>query len=218
MATCTKGFVLTSCKDAFFVCERIERAINSLIHPRIREELDAGRGLNHKAFTTCSMLMSPSSQAVWFVFTYEETTYTMSVNFSCDWDNREYGPSSISISLGLRKEAQRFIRAALESLALFGPVYFIADDSDDSVPAEALDFRAPSYLEACAAGEVLSSNIALNDWNQRWLRGEIIGEPGLPAAEIYDISQMLYEASCAAIQAHVDKYKAKLQPSASVVA
>lgn len=220
MATGTKGFVMTKCKDVFFVCDRIERALNKLIQPGWKEQLFAPQASAEKAhpqFERVSMGLSASSGSVQFRFAYKGEYRTLCVNFQCDWDQREYGPASISLSLNHWGESELFMRTALESISMLGPVYFDANDCDD-VPPAPLEVVPPSFISACAAGDEYGSFVTLRQWHAVCQRGEMRDGTfqdwlGMSVSTLNEILKADYPTSQALIDNLVNEYKAA-NPSA----
>lgn len=176
MATGTKGFVLTKCKDVFFVCDRIERALNKLIQPGWKEQLFSAQSKAGEAkppqFVRVSATLSAGSGLVQFHFTYKGENRTLWLNFHCDYDQRSYGPSSISMSLNRWGESELFVKTALQAISMLGPVYFDADDCDETPPA-VLAVTPDSFISACATGAEYGSFVTLGQWHKLCQRGEM---------------------------------------------
>lgn len=220
MATGTKGFVMTKCKDVFFVCDRIERALNKLIQPGWTEQRFSPQAADEKAhpqFERVSMKLSASSGSVQFRFAYQGEYRTLWVNFHCDWDQREYGPASISLSLNRWGDSELFMKTALQSISMLGPVYFDADDCDSVRPAM-LDLCPPSFISACAAGGEYGSFVTLRQWHAVCQRGEMRAGTfqdwlGMSVGTLNEILKADYPASQALIDNLVFEYTASNPPA-----
>lgn len=212
MATDTKGFVLTACKDVFFVCERIEQALNKVIRPLSVAAFFADPANVGASYQTCSTYAYPGSQSVRILFKYQGISYTLCVHFTCDCDNAEYGPQSLSLSLGYHHEAPKFLKLALESLSMLGTLYFTENDGDGTRPVK-LDGEPTTFIEAVAAGDILGSYFPLNAWQAMHHRGDFGKKTfeavvGLSSDEIKAIQGAVYEESCRMVAAHAEQYKA----------
>lgn len=207
MATDTKGFVLTSCKDVFFVCDRIQAAINQVIHPLRSKEILAGGGFASVANAVCSSYLYPSSSAVRIVFMHERVTYTLNVHFTCDCDNKEFGPQSVSLSLAAHHESAMFMKLALQSLSMLGTLYFKEKDGYGT-HFTVLDAEPTTFIQACANGEIpVASQFPLTDWKMMHLRGDFGTKSleeviGLTSAEIEAVLAADYDRSRALLEAH----------------
>lgn len=225
MAVDTKGFVLTKYKDVFFVCNRIEQALNKLIAPGWRQQMFSERTEAEKAnpqYERVVMKLAPSSGAVRFLFTYKGENRALWVNFDCDCDRVSYGPFSINISLSCWGESELLVKTALESISMLGPVYFDLNDCDD-VPFAQLDVVPATYLSACADGDELASTVSLKKWHSLCMRGEM-GKGtfkewlGIDAAGVNEIFKTPYPASEEILKAHVTAYKSKADSTVLVEA
>jgi hypothetical protein len=220
MATDTKGFVLTSCKDVFFVCDRIQAAINQVIHPLRSKEILSGGGFARVANAVCASYLYPSSSAVRIVFMHERVTYTLNLHFTCDCDNKEFGPQSISLSLGAHHESARFMKLALQSLSMLGTLYFKEKDGYGT-HFTVLDAEPTTFIQACANGEIpVASQFPLMDWHMMYRRGDFAATSfpavvGLTSDEIEDVLAADYDRSRILIEDHVKRYLASQTAEAS---
>lgn len=211
MATDTKGFVLTSCKDVMFVCDRIQTAINKVIHPLRAEEVFAGVTQENIANNVCSSYLYPSSNAVRIVFKHANVSYTLNLHFTCDCDNKEFGPQSISLSMGAHHQAADFMKLALTSLSMLGQLYFKEKDGYGT-RFEVLEAAPTTFIEACASGEIpVASLFPLMDWKMMHRRGDFGDKPleavvGLTGAEIEEILSADYDQSRMLLAEHVTKF------------
>jgi len=210
MTVNTKGFVLTRCKDVFFVCQRIEHALNELLRPGARAYRFAENKTPDQEFRTCSMALRATSGAVGFTFTDAGDTRTMTVNFECDIDQKAYGPESISISMGCRGKSDVYVKTALQAISMLGDVYFDACDSDEVGPA-LLELPAVNFISACEDGSELGSCVSLARWSTLQQKGDIPGTPervlGMSAQKAFKIMSSDYDESARLIGELVDAYK-----------
>jgi hypothetical protein len=213
MGTDTKGFVLTSCKDVFFVCDRVQSAINRVIHPLRGKEILSGVAFDSAANRVCSSYLNPSSSAVRIDFMHASVSYSMHLHFTCDCDNTEFGPQSISLSLGAHHESAMFMKRALESLSMLGQLYFKEKDGYGT-QFTVLEAEPTTFLKACATDEIpVASQFPLMDWKMMHRRGDFGKRPfdlvvGLAAEEIEAILDADYDRSRVLIEEHVKKFKA----------
>lgn len=216
MGVDTKGFVLTKCKDVFFVCNRIEQALNKLIAPGWREQLLSPQTDEQKAnpqFRRVTVRLVAGSGAARFLFTYKGEDRALWLNFDCDCDQKSYGPLSLSMSMSCWGESELLVKTALESISMLGPVYFDRNDCDDVPPAQ-LDITPATFISACAEGAELASTISLKKWHALCMRGEMREGTfkdwlGLDVARANAIFKADYPASEEILKAQVTAYKSK---------
>lgn len=213
MGVDTKGFVATKCKDVFFVVRLAEEALNRLIRPHTKAALLAGRAADEPPkYRTVSTRLLADSEGVQLNFTYEGEDRTLWMYFTCDCDNEDYTPTSISLSLGCWGHSELYMKTVLQALSPLGDVYFDYSDCDD-VEKALLEVEPLTYVTACAAGVESAFPTRLAKWNELFkvglLRAGSIEEVlGLPAPEVERLTTMHWEpaheelkAICAAASA-----------------
>lgn len=220
MGTDTKGFVLTSCKDVFFVCDRIQTAINREIHPLRAQEILSGKGFDNVSNQVCAIHLYPSSHAARITFMYADVSYNMHVHFTCDCDNKDFGPQSISLSMGAHHESAWFMKLALESLSMLGRLYFKEKDGYGT-HFEMLEVEPRTFLQACVAGDIPApSQFPLMDWHLMHRRGDFGDKSfdvvaGLSSDEIEEILSADYDRSRALLEGHVTRLQSLQSSEAS---
>lgn len=163
MGVSTKGFVLTNCKNVFFVSHAVSRALNRLIRSRSGIRGFAFTQEQREQWSWVKMELSDLSDCVSFRFTFDGQHRTLRLNFDCDCDNVEYGPASLSMSLGCNGEAELLVRTALRACSMLGPTYFDANDCDDI--DSALIEQAPlNFIQACVEGVASATEGAIGEW------------------------------------------------------
>jgi hypothetical protein len=146
------GFVATSNKDVFFVVSLIERAINKVVSARFNPFDGDCR------FAFAQAHVNADSGFVQMHFTHEGKRLVMFVFFDTDGDRRALTPHSINLNMGSGPEANLYIDAALQALAVLGPVFFRPDDSVSERFEEILHPRM-SFIESCGQGLAVSSSL-----------------------------------------------------------
>jgi hypothetical protein len=173
MGVDTKGFVATNCKDVFFVVGLAEEALNNLIRPHARAARFNGQSAEDPPkFRTVDARLHASSEGVHLNFTYEGEVRTLHMYFTCDCDNTEYTPASISLSLGCWGQSELYMKAVLQALSPLGDVYFDLSDCDDIEPAK-LEDTPLTFISACVANveSAFPSNLAT--WKRLFDAGQL---------------------------------------------
>jgi hypothetical protein len=156
MTVTTNGFVLTSSKDVIKISLLAINALNELIKNDRRKKFgDVLTNLSdvRAAYSAVDCRLLSESEMVQLTFKFRGDQRTMNMHFSCDSDHEEYGPKSISLSMGCSGYSDVFIQTVMHALSLLGPVYFDSNDSDDIDPA-LLDIKKPTLLQAVELGYV----------------------------------------------------------------
>ena len=165
-----KGFVLTRNKDVFFYVRHIENALNRLIMQESgcrniaelnRQPADAEGKLQWKTVETT--FAYGGSRMLNMEFNFKGERRRLAVFFDCDCDQSEYGPASVSFSMGCWGSSEQLMRTVLEALTMLGKPYLDVNDSDDIDPAE-LPAERKTYLSACHEGSASSSNQCFSEW------------------------------------------------------
>lgn len=206
MGVDTKGFVATKCKDAFFVVRLAEEALNKLIRPHVKAALLAGRTAEEAPqYRTVHARLLADSEGVQLNFTYDGEDRTMHMYFTCDCDNKDFTPTSISLSLGCWGKSELYMKTVLHALSPLGDVYFDYSDCDD-VEKAILEVEPLTYVTACAAGVESAFPTRLAKWNQMFdagllragSRDEVLG---LPEPEIERLTTIHWEEAHAELKA-----------------
>lgn len=151
MGVCTKGFVLTPCKDVLLIAALVQGGLDRIINDAARKRYPRQLAVRNEEFRTCKVVLSPSSGLAQVGFTYDGEVRMLWLFFDCDCDNVKFGPQSISMSLGCNGRSELFMRVALHALSSLGPAYLDLDDGDDVGPA-LLDEPQCSMLDAVGLG------------------------------------------------------------------
>jgi len=200
MGVDTKGFVATKCKDVFFVVGLAEEALNNLIRPHARATRFAGKSAEDPPrYRTVSTKLHASSEGVELDFTYEGEQRTLRMYFTCDCDNTDYAPASISLSLGCWGQSELYMKAVLQALSPLGDAYFDFSDSDDVDPAK-LDSAPLTFISACVTNVESPFPTRLGTWKRLFDAGllrsgtceEVIG---MPSEEVERLTTMPWEAA-----------------------
>lgn len=219
----TKGAVITACKDAFFAIEMVEAALNGLIQPhlpkfpwqtsrRSSEEATADAVKPEKKakpdYAKVKVDFKARDRLVKFNFTYAGEQRMLWLFFDCDSSNVEFGPKSLTLSMGCWGQSDLFMKTALQALSPLGPVYFDHNDCDD-IDKALWDISPLTFVSACQKGLVSAGSFDLENWNKLYTSGgfgsrsveEVFGmsENKVKAiiAAPYEDSRALTEAICA---------------------
>lgn len=198
----TKGYVATQCKDVMFVSRLVQRTLDRLIRPGLLAEKQAKAG--EGGYSYCRLELSPETQGALFNFRFEGEQRMLHLYFDCDCDFAEVAPQSLILSLGCWGNSELYMRAALETLAVLGPVYLDVNDCD-SDDAARLEAPTLTYLSACDIGLELPSPATLKKWWRKYQAGELRAGSckqvlGLSEAEIRKILDSPYEPAVARLQ------------------
>ncbi len=184
MGVDTKGFVLTPCKDVMRIGGLVAGAIDRLISEERNIVLPKGtRRWSPKAtemFQETRLELIPASEMLRATFRFHKEERCVHVFFGCDCDQKNYGPKSISFSMGAWGQSELYAKAIVHALSLVGPGFYDLNDCDDIDP-QRLDEPQLSVLGAMALGYV--SHTALDDWIAVWRSG-VIGD-GRSADEFF---------------------------------
>lgn len=140
MGVDTKGFVLTDCKDAMLVGQLLLRALDKLIMQGSKAEFSETRWRGspevRERWRHVKISLSPEASMLTLDFVYAGEKRALSVFFDCDCDHVEYGPSSLSMSLGCWGSSELLMRTALAALSMLGTAWLDVNDSDsvDAAP------------------------------------------------------------------------------------
>ena len=169
MGVDTKGFVLSRCKDVLLIGTVVHNAINHLVldEKRVRypTRIEVCSKEARDAFQTCKMTLDPGIGMLTVDFTFCNARRSLKLFFTCDCDHAEYGPKSVSVTLGCFGHSELFIKSALHALSLFGPAYFDANDCDD-VDNAPLGENPLTVLAAVKLGYIRMSDVAT--WLEAW--------------------------------------------------
>ncbi len=172
MGVDTKGFTLTDCKDVLRIGALIERTLNHLIiaEKRLRypDRKDFVRKEAREQFRTCTLELLPTSGAVRYDFVFDGEQRTLTLNFTCDCDHVDYGPQSVSMSLGCWGRSGLFIKSALHALTLVGDSWYDENDGDN-ISYAPLDERKVTVLAAVQLGYL--SAYAVSEWVRDFDKG-----------------------------------------------
>lgn len=145
MGVSTTGFVVTDVKDALLIIELARGAVDQLIadelaicFPGTKRWQAAATGLFK--FTDVNI---SAGGIVQMHFTFHGERRTMSVHFDCDCDYLEYGPESVSFSLGCFGESELFITSVAFALSALGQAYVDRNDSDSIDPQQLQETPLP---------------------------------------------------------------------------
>lgn len=156
MTVTTNGFVLTTSKDVLKISLMVQNALNGLIREDRSKKfgsLSPAHSEVRESYSPVDCRLLPESGMVQFTFKFRGTNRMMNMHFTCDCDNEEYGPKSVSVTMGCFGYSDVFVQTVLHALSLLGPVYFDSNDSDDIDPA-LLEIKKPTLLQAAALGYV----------------------------------------------------------------
>lgn len=194
MSIDTKGFLLSDCKDVLLLSNLVGQAIHGLILDECKTVLgEAGLKRSAKAremFGYPEYRLIPDSGMLDISFTFHGEKRSMKMFFDCDSDRIEYGPKSISITLGCFGYSDLFIKTALHALSMLGPVYFDHNDGDE-IPFALLDEQVPPVLGAVSLDYIKDSRFP--DWLEHYDAGTVgAGKSfeeffGAPEATVRDI-------------------------------
>lgn len=140
MGVDTKGFVLTDCKDAMLVGQLLMRSLDKLIAQGRKAEFPEARWAGNEEIRArwqpVSVELKPEMAMLSLDFVYAGEKRALKVFFDCDCDQSDYGPSSLSMSLGCWGSSELLMRTALTALSLLGTAWLDVSDSDsiDAAP------------------------------------------------------------------------------------
>lgn len=207
MSESTKGVICTGCKDIFFITTQVERAIRKLIAPgyaleRVQRRQERIEGNTNKApsFTFPVVEIPKESHAIRMSFTLNDEQRALWIFFHCDADNDELAQQSISLSIGAHGDDELIIKAALNSLKMFGKGYYRRGYSDASV----LEFDEPlTFMKAINTGYARENDF--NDWSRLFQEGFLPfpfleSAIGIPLVELMVLQRLNYNDRCAAIK------------------
>lgn len=171
MSCDTKGFVLTPCKDVMLLAGVVERALNRFVLDEAKLQFPDCRGMlltapAREKFRLPKAELSADSDLVQFHFLFDGEKRTLWMFFGTDCDREDFGPHSISLSLGQWGRSDTILQLALHALSFAGPAYVntaqgLADESFQSLQ----ESRA-SYLDLLALHYV--SCLRLEKFVQLW--------------------------------------------------
>ena len=168
MTISTKGAVITSCKDAFFIGQLVQNAIKKVLREDCPQSL--GR-LERLAALRVEVTCSPESELLRFFFNHQGNQRTLYVFFGCDGDQVERGPSAISLSLGFWGDSVRLIREILRALSMLGACYLNECDASDAGYV-ALTEPPLTFSDAVAADYERNTSAAFLGWARRAAVGD----------------------------------------------
>ena len=196
MGVDTKGFLLSDCKDVLLLSNLVGQAIHGLIFAECKTVLgEAGLKRSQKAremFGYPEMVLKPDSGMLSICFTFHGERRTMDMFFDCDCDRIEYGPKSISLTLGCFGYSDLFMKTVLHALSMVGPVYFDHNDCDDT-PFALLDERVPPVLGAVSLDYIKDSRFP--DWVEHYDAGKV--GAGKSFDEFFGAPEALVREVCA---------------------
>lgn len=215
----TKGFVATSCKDVFFVMNKIERAINKLITPHLKlENMRFSDETKDGKYKKVRLEIRADTELVQAHFTYNGEKRTLWVFFGCDCDKTEYTSQSISMSMGCWGESDLFMQTALRAVSMLGTVYFDHNDCDEIDPAP-LEVTPLTYIQSCIEKLEHPDIVSLGRWytmsNKGLLRDGPVSEVlGLPETSVKRILAGDYESASKELESIIDLAKPKEEVAA----
>lgn len=174
MGVDTKGFIDTSNKDVLLVTSLVTQALNRLIvterrimfpEPKLARSKEA-----REQFQPPTVTLLPDLEMANVDFVFNGEKRSLKLHFTCDSDQKEYCPKSLSLRVGCWGYGDVHVKTVLHALSLLGPAWFDANDSDD-IDIAPLGERAPTLLGAVNLGYVRASSVS--DWVERWDTGTI---------------------------------------------
>lgn len=196
------GFVLTQCKDAMLIAGLFAKTFDKLISDERKREFPDMRSFAPEVkerYTPCETRLVPSSDMVQLSFTFRGERRTCSVFFDCDCDRLDWGPKSVSYSMGSAGYADLFIRAASYSLSVLGEVWVYDEskgDADDV--AERLDEKIPTLADLASLGFLnfhhVPRLVAIFKNDPRWSETLCYKKVGLSENEVDLLDSMEYDA------------------------
>jgi hypothetical protein len=171
MSVDTKGVVVTSCKEIFFVCALVERALTQYIAPKARKEHASARKGSEPEWTLPTIRLSSAGELVQFHFRFNGEQRILWLFFTCDCDNLELGEQSLSLNLGYWGSSETIMRIVLEALACLGPTYIDVNDCDD-VDKVPTGYQRFGFQEAAARG--LVHDAGADDWRSQAQAGHVL--------------------------------------------
>ena len=211
MAGQLQGVVATACKDAFFVADKLVRALNQMNLRLAREARAAGVAAagapgerDGARFRQCSVAMNPAIRAVQVHFPLHGTFRTLWVHFDCDDDYDDIAAHSIVLSVADFVDAPQVLRTALRALSMLGRPYLFSD-ADDAPQGVALLVLPLTYVSACVQHIEVSSRATLETWYDLFCRGQLRARDteavmGLPEGKIRDVLEMPHGDAKAALK------------------
>ncbi|MDO9179087.1 MAG: hypothetical protein Q7U16_12350 [Agitococcus sp.] len=164
MSMSTKGVVCTTCKDICFIVSQVERAIKLLVYPEWKKERLTKIADIPPLFQLPTVELTAMSYAVQIHFTIVGEKRSLWIFFRCDKDNLALAAASISLSIGAWGQSVEVMHAALDSLAMLGDCFLLANDCSDKA-YEQVSLSAPhSYLEAVAVKQSRATPTFLAEW------------------------------------------------------
>lgn len=174
MGVDTKGFVLTDCKDVLMLANLVGQALHGLILAECKTvfgEFGIRRSKEaREAFVYPEYDLKPDSGMLLIHFTFHGVRRSLYMYFDCDCDRVEYGPKSITMTLGCFGYSELFMKTALHALSVLGPVYFDGNDADD-IDFALLDERVPPVLGAVSLDYIKDSRFP--DWVEYFDAGKV---------------------------------------------
>lgn len=188
MGVDTKGFVLTADKDVMRVSRLVQNSLDALIGEELRIMFpNVGDRHSSKArseFRTCRLELNPELDGVSVDFVFRGRARRMLVFFTCDCDHTEYGPKSLSLSLGCHGESGLFMQCALHALTLLGDAYYDENDCDGVDPVLLKEPRV-TVLGAVALGYIRTTQV--ETWIEDFDR-KVVGR-GLSFEEFFGVPE-----------------------------
>jgi hypothetical protein len=156
MATFDRGIVATRCKDAFLIAQLIESGLNKHIRAVERakypnpENPERSHGERLAEFRSADCGMSPRTMGLSFNFICDGEKRTLTAYATCDADNLDIAPQSLSLQMGAGGGAKEYLHAALAPLAVLGRTYYQGYFEDISTPV-AIDTAPPTFADLIRA-------------------------------------------------------------------
>jgi hypothetical protein len=129
MGTETCGFVVTPCKDVFFVMSLVERALHNVLWPKARaERLNPLHNPDVRTWLTPTIYLSPSNDSAQAGFRFNGEDQALNVYFRPDRDPEYRGRPTLSLRIRWSNDSEQIMRIVLEALACLGPTFLQLDD------------------------------------------------------------------------------------------
>lgn len=221
MGVDTKGFVLTSIKDSTIALELVEGALKDLIREEARLD-PACQGLRpyspayRERYQDPDVRLLPHSGSAQVTFVFRGNQRMLTVHFRCDCDQEDYGPRSISWSMGAHGDSVLLVSQVGFALSVLGKVYIHASDAHGD-PKPLVD-KPLTIAEAAKSGWVSLLNLPYyyeEFQRQRWTQAQIeaaMGEQlkGMSAPTLqkasYDRLKELVSEAAERIPLHLSEY------------
>lgn len=221
MGVDTKGFVLTSIKDSTIILELVEGSLGELIREEARLD-PACKGLRpfspeyRARYQQPEVRLIPGSASAQVSFVFKGNARMLTVHFRCDCDQEDYGPRSVSWSLGAHGDSVLLASQVGFALSVLGKVYIHASDSHGA-PKPMLD-KPLTIAEAAKSGWVSLLNLPYyyeEFQRHRWTQAQIeaaMGEQlkGMSAATLdkacYDRLKEMVNEAAERIPLHLAEY------------